>query len=499
MNGEVEKICGYQPHPIAKLIPPMTDAELQRLTKDIAENGLREAITIYEGKILDGIHRGKACETSGVTPRFVEWDGAGGSPVKWVVSKNLHRRHLNESQLGMLGADSDEWLKLEAKALERRMNNLKKTDAKPADAESAPVRSREDQPGKTAEKVAELVGVSPRYVEMAKALKKKNPELAQKVRDGKISLKKADKEVSRAEAVRRIKAYVPPSGRYQVIVADPSWMYDDDLDGSDEARGGCPYPPQTLEEIMATPIPADDNAILFLWTTNAHMEEAHQVMRHWGFTKKTIGTWDKRRTPDDLGAGRTLRNVTEHFLVGIKGRMVLTLTNQSTLIQEGRSNIHSEKPEKFYKLVESLCPSTSRIELWSRRMDRPGWQTSGAEVGLLEKKKRATPTKEKPASPELKQMKDLERECKVRGFSLILDEQKQPPEVIARCNECDHVSVSALIGDNRAPVPAELIDEIREHTCDGATPRAPKSKSRPQPKRTSKAKSAKPKKKKPAA
>jgi hypothetical protein len=59
-------------------------------------------ITLHEGKILDGRNRHRACEIAGVFPAFVEYIGA--DPLGFVVSHNLHRRHLTESQRGMVAA-----------------------------------------------------------------------------------------------------------------------------------------------------------------------------------------------------------------------------------------------------------------------------------------------------------------------------------------------------------------------------------------------------------
>ena len=66
------------------------------LVADIQEHGLREAIWIHGGKIIDGRNRFKACERLGIKPAFRKWNGKG-SLVSFVVSLNLHRRHLNEA------------------------------------------------------------------------------------------------------------------------------------------------------------------------------------------------------------------------------------------------------------------------------------------------------------------------------------------------------------------------------------------------------------------
>ena len=92
-----------QPHEYADLFPMMQDLEIERLAYDIKQNGLREIITLLDGKILDGRNRYAACIIAEVEPEFITYDG--NAPLAFVISKNLHRRHLNESQRAMIAAN----------------------------------------------------------------------------------------------------------------------------------------------------------------------------------------------------------------------------------------------------------------------------------------------------------------------------------------------------------------------------------------------------------
>lgn len=89
-------------HEYAGLFPMLPDAELQSLANDIRENGLETAIVTLDGAILDGRNRHRACEIAGVPPRFEKYTGK--DPMQFVISHNLHRRHLTESQRGMVAA-----------------------------------------------------------------------------------------------------------------------------------------------------------------------------------------------------------------------------------------------------------------------------------------------------------------------------------------------------------------------------------------------------------
>lgn len=93
----------YEFHDLAKTFPKLEKDQLNELVNDIAENGLLRPIVLYEGKILDGCHRYRACLKAGVTPFFEEY--AGNDPVGYVISCNLRRRHLKESQRAVISGE----------------------------------------------------------------------------------------------------------------------------------------------------------------------------------------------------------------------------------------------------------------------------------------------------------------------------------------------------------------------------------------------------------
>jgi hypothetical protein len=90
-------------HPAALAFPEMSTTELQELTDDIRQNGLAHPIVRdAAGITLDGRNRMTACERAGVKPRFEIYEGS--DPVGFIISSNLRRRHLNESQRAMIAA-----------------------------------------------------------------------------------------------------------------------------------------------------------------------------------------------------------------------------------------------------------------------------------------------------------------------------------------------------------------------------------------------------------
>lgn len=94
------KITDLQPHPIAAVFPLMPEEELEALARDISVNGLKEPIVIVDGLIIDGRNRLEACLMAGVKPKFILYDPEKhGSIESYVLSKNIHRRQMNKSQV----------------------------------------------------------------------------------------------------------------------------------------------------------------------------------------------------------------------------------------------------------------------------------------------------------------------------------------------------------------------------------------------------------------
>ena len=87
-------------HPAAELFPRLSEAELEELVKDIYEFGQHQPIFVYKGQMLDGRNRYEACRRLGIEPRVTEY--VGNDPVDFVVSMNLKRRHLDESQRALV-------------------------------------------------------------------------------------------------------------------------------------------------------------------------------------------------------------------------------------------------------------------------------------------------------------------------------------------------------------------------------------------------------------
>lgn len=175
-----------KPHPLSELLPAMSADELEKLTADIKLHGLHQPVVVYEGQILDGRHRFKACETLGISPRYTEFNGDDASAAALVYSANLARRQLSKSQLAVAGAKLKAWHAVRAK--ERRLSTLKK-GASPVQ-ENFPERAA----GQAREHAAKAVGVCGKLIDQAEnVMRKAVPEVSRLVEIGAMALNEASK------------------------------------------------------------------------------------------------------------------------------------------------------------------------------------------------------------------------------------------------------------------------------------------------------------------
>lgn len=186
----------YELHPLCTLFPRLSGAEFDALRDDIAANGLRQPIVLHGGMILDGGNRYRACVDAGVTPKFVEFDG--GNLVSFVLSSNLHRRHMSAGQQAAIVASAQDWAKAQ-------------TVGNPA------FRQQEAQSGNVAglatvaDRAAQS-GASERTQRMADKVAKADPELAKQVAHGEVSLPKAVEQVEAKQPKQEKPAAKPADG-----------------------------------------------------------------------------------------------------------------------------------------------------------------------------------------------------------------------------------------------------------------------------------------------
>jgi len=379
-------------HPLADIFPLLDGQDFAELVADIREHGLHEAIVLYEDKILDGRNRYRACLAAGIDPTFTAY--TGDDPISYVISLNLRRRHLDESQRAMVAA---------------KLATLQLGD-------------NQHSEGPSIEEASRLLNVGHASVERAKTVQRAGaPELVQRVERGRVSVSAAadiatlaveqqqeivargEREIlevakairaERAEArrVERIAKLIeiadgnsklPTDRHYPVVYADPPWqfrVYDENSSiASEYGAAGVHYPCMSTDAICALPVKesATDAAALFLWTTAPHLPEALQVITAWGFEYKTHVVWVK----DWIGVGFWVHNQHEILLVAARGDMPTPApANRPPSVITAPRREHSRKPDEAYVLIERMYPDLPKIELFARQT-RPGWAAWGNQVG----------------------------------------------------------------------------------------------------------------------
>jgi site-specific DNA-methyltransferase (adenine-specific) len=177
--------------------------------------------------------------------------------------------------------------------------------------------------------------------------------------------------------------------KYNVIYADPPWKFSSKelqtYGGKRFTSMDKHYPTQKKDWIEKLPVNsvADTDCALFMWTTDAHMEEAIKTIKAWGFKYVTVAfVWEKKtstgKTAANLGAW-TMKNY-ELCLLGTKGAMLKhKKINHIYQKVEAERTKHSKKHHKVRENIEALFGDLPRLELFAREK-REGWDAWGNEI-----------------------------------------------------------------------------------------------------------------------
>jgi N6-adenosine-specific RNA methylase IME4/ParB-like chromosome segregation protein Spo0J len=393
-------------HPVADLFPLMSEAEVRDLADDIREHGLREPVWLHaDGRIIDGRNRWRACELAGVEAVTRTYDGGDSGLVAFVVSLNLKRRHLNESQRARVG--------------DRIALLQKGVRADTAIAVSAV----------TQEQAAELLSVSPDSIQRARVVREQGvPALGERVDAGHVAVSTAaviarepvevqrevvqldDREIVRrakeiqarrreeqaaenarlaAETVRNIPTLDVTTGRFRCVVIDPPWPMEK-IEREERPGQVAPldYPTmpvfctdhgddcQTIECVVREQLQnaADgDGCHLYVWTTHRFLPDTLKLFERWGASYQCLMTWRKNVgiTPFSWMYD------TEHVVFGRLGSLKLKQLGLRLSFDAPVAG-HSVKPDAFFDRVLAASPEP-RLEMFARRK-RDGFTVWGNEV-----------------------------------------------------------------------------------------------------------------------
>lgn len=371
-------------HPAAELFPLLDGAEFDELVADIRRHGLREPIVLCEGVILDGRNRLRACEAAGVEPRFETY--AGDDPIAYVVSLNLKRRHLSESQRAMVAAKI------------ATMRQGERTDLAAIAAMSQP-------------DAALLLNVSRGSVQRAaQVVKEGTPELVAAVEQGRVSVSAAadvaslpraeqagiiargEREIlEAARAIRgeRAKANAAaraalaaqpvelPAGKYRVIVIDPPWPMEKIARDVRPNQVGFDYPTMDEDRLAAFPVAdmAAEDCHLFCWTTQRFLPASLRLLERWGFRYVCAFVWHKPGGFQPIGLPQYN---CEFAVYARRGTPAFADTTQFPCCFEAPRREHSRKPDEFYDTVKRVTGGP-RIDVFSRE-PRAGFNQFGNEA-----------------------------------------------------------------------------------------------------------------------
>jgi N6-adenosine-specific RNA methylase IME4 len=416
-------------HPLADIFPLIEGPDFDALVKDIAANGLREPIMLIGKQILDGRNRFRASVAAKLLPKsldeltvsqlrhFKHFVPAGAlqpshnEMVAFVLSKNLVRRHLDESQRAMVAADL-------ATLLPGRPNSANLRGFSQARAAAALNVSERSVAAATAvkhaaleisqavrrghlavlaaadiaelalDRQAEIVKTLPRTPDgkLTPEVRKALAPVMREIRAEKQIAKKQRRDVREADLGAKILAM--PEKKYGVAIEDFEWDHEPwSRETGMDRHPSNHYPTaadaHTPEEIVARTAERfkclADTCVLYMWTTIPHEAIAHRVLELRGFKYVSQRVWDKVRAGEGRGPGYWVTGEHEILLIAVRGKVVAPATAHFRSRFEAAVGAHSEKPDQQYEHAEYHFPNIPKIELNARRA-RPGWRAWGYEA-----------------------------------------------------------------------------------------------------------------------
>lgn len=378
----------------ASLFPWIEGDARGSLKADIEAHGIREPIVFLGEQILDGRNRYAIARELGILYPRCEY--TGDDPAAFVLSKNLHRRHLSDSQRAMVAsklaklpagkpntASAVITQEDAARSLNVSVDSVQR--ARVVQEQGIPEVIAKVETGEVSVKAAAAVATLPAE-QQAEIIRSADPKVFAKVAKEVRAEKQAEKKARRVEREAELgqKQRDLPDAKFGVIYADPEWLFEpySAETGMDRAADNH-YPTSATEVICARPVGsiAADDCVLFLWATAPMIFDAKRVMDAWGFEYKTQCIWYKIRPGDARGTGYWFTGEHEILLVGTKGKVPAPAPGtQWTSVIEAPVGEHSSKPEIFCEMIEEYFPSLPKIELNRRGPARAGWAAWGLEA-----------------------------------------------------------------------------------------------------------------------
>lgn len=383
-----------------KLIPPLTAEEFKQLETNCIDEGIRDAIVIWQDFIIDGHNRYKIATDWQLSFKTIEKAFDSEEAVKeWMIINQFGRRNLSNYDRAKLGLELEDIFSKKAKANLRLAAQKTNTGCQISDKalslfEEQPIEKKPIiiNTIDTKKEVAKIANVSHDTIAKVKVIEQKAaPEVKEKLSTGEISINQAyqdiKKEEKKEQRVNEIKQQIEAiesgelpelKGVFDIISFDPPWPYEGESKeittyDPNGRRVANPYPEMSIEQIKQIEVPSSDNSVVFLWTTHKFLNDAFDILKTWGFQYKATLVWDKEK----MGMGAWLRMQCEFCLIGIKGKPYWDNTKYRDIIRESRRE-HSRKPDSFFEMVENITLGR-KLEYFSREK-RNGWEVFGNDI-----------------------------------------------------------------------------------------------------------------------
>ncbi len=381
-------------HPY-QLFPDLSPDEYEALKNDIRDRGVQVPVEYDdEGNLLDGHHRVRACLELGIKewPRIVRVGMTEAEKRNHIRALNILRRNLTpEQRNAQIVAMRQDGMSYRAigDALgvsDGTVRNVAAQNCAPQpetvtgkDGKQYPPR-KQRKPSIFAKTEREMAGAVEKAQSVVTAAEEQPDlfsDLPQLMDD--TSIDRAYKEMRRRQNRAAVADTVFPSGIYRVFYADPPWEYGQVIDKYGPAERH--YATMTLDELCAmgpdVRSASAENAVLFLWSTSPKLRDAFAVADAWGFRYTgAMFVWDK--VLHNYGHYNSVRH--ELLLICVKGSCTPDTSELIDSVQSiERSGEHSEKPEEFRTIIDTLYPHGPRLELFARKRS-PGWDAWGAEA-----------------------------------------------------------------------------------------------------------------------
>jgi N6-adenosine-specific RNA methylase IME4 len=368
------------------LIPPLRPEERAQLEANIAAEGVRDPLVVWDGVLLDGHNRYEIATRLGLPFAVVAHEFATrDEAADWIDRNQLGRRNLHPDQVALL--------------VGRRYNRAKKQGAR----NDLTFRQSDGKLEQTAERIARDHGVGTRTVEragqfadavekvktiaptieaqvasgtaaprraviQAAQLLETAPEQAAAILSGERSMPDVVREIKRTAVVEQLTSVAAVEakaarGVYDVLVIDPPWPMEKIERDVRPNQSAFDYPTMQETELRDLALPAADDCHVWLWTTHKFLPMAFRLLAAWDLKYVCTFVWHKPGGFQPIGLPQYNA---EFALYARRGTPTFIDTKAFSTCFAAPRGAHSEKPEAFYELVRRTTAGR-RLDMFNRR------------------------------------------------------------------------------------------------------------------------------------